>query len=77
MTFTDDDLKRLRENVASLENKWSTIVYADKDDLKALLARLYASERLLWALDPREGKIDKDFVRECRKAYLEASGKSE
>jgi hypothetical protein len=88
MTFTDDDLKRLKEFLLAQDP--SDPEFMPKTYL-ALLARLEAAEKLWEALRNRgacycetyEGKrtIDLDHTRQCKeeveivKAWREAAGK--
>jgi len=74
MTFTDDDLKRLKEG---LNGKPESVIDFESGWLTALLHRLECAERLIWSLDPHEGVIDKDFVRESRRAWLRSKGGAE
>lgn len=70
MKCTNDYLKELEAEYG---------IYKDPVDVKglklfALLSRLQAAERLVWALDPHEGEIDKDFVRASREAWRKSKG---
>jgi len=44
MTFTDEDLKRLKENATKREGMLSTVCTVDATEVKALLTRLKVAE---------------------------------
>lgn len=65
MTFTDDNLKRLKE---SLERRMKSefVTWVEVQDMQALLSRLEAAEALLPAWQQQNGEP------ETRKIYLDA-----
>ena len=62
--FTDDDIRRLTWNLKNSAPNW-----IDKDNLRGLLARLEAAERLIkeWIILDETLKDDK-YVKAWRKA---------
>ncbi len=80
MTFTDDDLKRLREYVERLDGKIEGF-WAFPFDIKALLARLEAAETASEVADniSRNGGISfgsaEAILKDYLKAWREAAGK--
>lgn len=70
-SFTDDDLKRLKEVCDSMDGKFESWNYVEKDgaSIKALLSRLEAGEELIgW--DIHQTGYDIPF-----KAWRKAAGK--
>lgn len=65
MSFSDEDLKRLKENIKSREGKYSPLVYVDRYDAKALLARLEAAENGMEALEGLLEAVLKDSKENC------------
>ena len=65
MTFTDDDLKRLKEDV----NEEGSSYRIPTEDLFALLARLEAAERVILETDERHLPLD------AWQAWRKAAGK--
>jgi len=45
--FTDEDLKRLKENATKREGMLSTVCTVDATEVKALLTRLEAAEKVV------------------------------
>lgn len=77
MTFTDDDLKRLKEDVQVFE-RLEVSPFSSKEAIAALLARLEAAERIVNRMcvhaGPWRGKLD-DCFKDDVKAWRKASGK--
>ena len=81
MTFTDDDLKRLKEYVEKLSGmKISTMATVDTPKLVALLARLEAAENVIREADILEAEhccedCPCGYIRMRLEAWLKAAGK--
>ena len=75
MTFTDDDLKRLKKNV---EGQFSVTVHKPTwDEIEALLARLEAAEKVLERFEKTHNKDHGSGCSVCflMEAWRKAAGK--
>jgi hypothetical protein len=74
MTFTDDDLKRLKEDLQERkDDHYELAGRLDIESMEALLARLEAAEILIEAFMDREGMGP--FWKEEYEAWRKAAGK--
>lgn len=75
--FTDDDLKRLKEELTCalrLDDKYAYPLQVSHPTLQALLARLEAAE---WVCDGLENRSDTpDYMKYRLKLWRKAAGKS-
>ena len=74
--FTDEDLKRLKENATKREGMLSTVCTVDATEVKALLTRLEAAEKVVAChiLLERE-MINYDSFVSNLQAWRKAAGK--
>jgi hypothetical protein len=79
LTFTDDDLKRLKEYVEKLRGlKVSTMATVDTSKLIPLIARLEAAEKCAWWADYGATYIPVGNLDDCNQAlenWRKAAGK--
>lgn len=71
MPFTDEDLKRLREEIES--DVESSGMPMTRSYMNRLLARLEAADRLIERID--SDLLGEEEYQKCLKAYREACGK--
>jgi hypothetical protein len=72
--FTDDDLKRLKEMCDSMDGKFESWNFVEKDgaSIKALLARLEAAEKVCYYV---ENATDDELIPDAIEAWRKAAGK--
>ncbi len=78
--FTDEQLKRLKEHPDYLECRCISPERHERKGgsypkLQALLARLEAAERYVWAMDQNNGPVDIKYMDSARKDWRKAAGK--
>ena len=74
MTFTDDDLKRLKNGMSTLRMAMNVTEYSlGKEELEALIARLEAAEKV--CLYNEMGAYVTPVIRECLKSWRKTVGK--
>lgn len=75
MTFTDDDLKRLKEDIDGYEREQFDDWGMSVDEVKRLLARLEAAEELLEECNLVWVRHNSDIAEKLFEAWRKACGR--
>ena len=63
MTFTDEDLRLVKEDIKKTRYGFDDFDHSGIDDLEALIHRLEAAEKVIYVMgsDPLSGKVGKAY----------------